>query len=385
MTVEQQLYDIAAGINDQINCSGFNDEELQKLANKHRVLAPLLAMREGIRQGYLTEERKKHLYQLLDFFEGEQIDYLMLKGIVASKYYPKHLIRQMSDIDILIKDINHFWKAAAYLLEAGFEYEYIPMICSVKGTYYCVAAFEKILTDGKQLSIEFNVGGFLFSEYFWLNEEELWTSKSTFLIDDRIIYVPNDSYNYFILICEAGGNERFRIRDAVDYHFFSKAEIDQNKINGLLQKYEIKHDEKDLRTLNNLLRHKQPVLKQFKQNRLRTRRFRQLLPALIKRKISIRKSVLQYFWLKSNGALQGEKFVNLCSKIGGMLEKIGAFDRGMMNHLIPLNETKGEMTIYKKGKNRYMVTPAGTFVINHFCFLEKHMEKDAENLIKVDA
>lgn len=368
--IENELYDLSTGKKKSVNNWLGSKEDLQKLANEHRVLSPLNETIYSEKKFFLTAEKKEFLKIVLTYFHQEQIDYLLIKGIVSSKYYPSTIIRQISDIDMLIKDINHFWKAALYLIENGFDYEYVPMISKINEKYYCVAAFEKIMPNKEKVNIELNVGGFLFSEYFWLDEKELWNEKSVMKLDQTEIFIPNDFYNFLILICEAGGNEHFRIRDAVDYKFFSEMKVDTVKLEKLLKKYEIVNDYKKLKDLTRFFENGESVKTLLKKNRLRSRWFNQLIPSIFKRKISFSQSLLQFLWLKGNQKMMKNQFVTIFSKIGTFLENINAFEYGMMNHLIPISEKSGPMQVRKKGNRRYMISPVGTFLLSNFCIME---------------
>lgn len=68
-----------------------------------------------------SEQQLYELRTLVEDFEKEKIDYVLLKGAVQKKLYPKPEMRPMGDIDIMIKQDSQGEKVAEIMKRHGFD------------------------------------------------------------------------------------------------------------------------------------------------------------------------------------------------------------------------------------------------------------------------
>ena len=145
-----------AGINENID-----ENKLYKLARKHLMSnflynwsvknAKSAEIKNAIKTDYITQIFKDtneniELKKILDEFEKENIQTVIVKGAVMKDIYPENYMRQMCDIDILVHE-SDFKKATKIMENLKFSkfYNHEKHLIFTKGQYITVEMHRKLI------------------------------------------------------------------------------------------------------------------------------------------------------------------------------------------------------------------------------------------------
>lgn len=247
----------------------------------------------------------------------------------------------------------------------------MPMFGTQKSNIYGVCKLSKNLGNNIISFFEINIKGFRASTTLWIDYEEIALNSETLLYKSVKIPVPNDNYNFLILIAEAGGNKKFRIRDFIDFNFIKKnGMIDHNFINKKLEEYHLLNDYKDILNIHKSLEKSDENLK------LKSRKIKRFIfhdtVNLLESKQKIKS--FYYYFVKMIGDIFIEK--NHILKTLKNIEKYSLnlenkFNSEGVVYLIPLNdEFHGKWMWYKFNEYYVVRTPIGMFLASLFVIFE---------------
>lgn len=340
---------------------------------------------DWIYRSSLRQRQFNELKKIIQTFNEHNVEYLWIKGLAMRKYYPEDIPRQSVDYDMLIKDLDVFWKSAQLLFNLGYRFDSFPIFTWDKHIYGLVK-FRKEIDSETNILIEMNIGGFLISERTWLIDRDLWNRSSCISYNGVDLRVPNDEMNMLILIAEAGGNFNNRIRDAVDFKFLcEKRNINWTSILEKVQKTFLNKDFVCLKNSWNYLEKttfentKKGLLSLLKW-RLRRDLFH-LLPNIFKKDKFILRLFFHYIKLIGEYFLKKDKFLTLIKKIDLVMSPRQNFNLGGPTNFIPLETSitgtwKWE---YVEGLN-LIRTPIGVFLASNFCI---HEDEEIEMAIEL--
>lgn len=360
-------------------------EIIYKNAVEHRLLDSLVSIQpyfflNEISTSFKKEKKRKRRY-FLDFVDSlnqEKVDYLCLKGLAMRKYYPKSIDRQSNDFDILLKDLNEYWKVHEILLKKGYLLEKYPYF--TKYIHYCgVATYRKIIGFGLTIEIEVNIGGFPLSECTWLVEPLLWSTKQTILLDKVHVQIPSNEFNIIILTAEVGSNGKKRIRDAVDLYYLMKSVYDTCFINDYLKKLKLKKPQKVVAKMlsqleKNTFKNSRSGLLNEIYYRWRTDFFH-IIPIYSSNKVLIR-LVSHYLRLILIYLVQKDILLNQIMYFDKVFSPTKYIKLGLPVYFIQIDKERNDTFRWiTKDSNSIVKTPIGTFMASSLCL---HNEEDFE-------
>lgn len=131
---------------------------------------------------YVSEQQLYYIKKIESMFESNNIDYMLLKGSILKKLYPKPEIRRMGDIDILIKE-EQYQEIAEIMEKLGFVFEYESNHELVWKKDSIMIELHKILVPSynKDLHKYFGNG--------WKRAVKAGKNSYTFSEDDMLIYL----------------------------------------------------------------------------------------------------------------------------------------------------------------------------------------------------
>ena len=168
-------------ISEEKLSNDLDQEEISKLALKHKLVAPILKANPDLRinsldwGGYEQEqdEKEKELCRLITELNEKEVPYLLIKGPVMRRYYPKSLPRTNGDYDFIIRSISDYWIMADILSRLGFNYCVYPCFTDYHGKLMGHAKYSKTTETGVYVEVEVNIGGFITSELTWIDYDFL--------------------------------------------------------------------------------------------------------------------------------------------------------------------------------------------------------------------
>ncbi|MCR6110848.1 nucleotidyltransferase family protein [Bacillus sp. A301a_S52] len=369
---------------DEIKEKEEDESFIYKYALKHRLLDSLVSINpmffnNNTSKLIRSEKAKKErcFLDVMNSFNQASINYICLKGLAMKKYYPKNLDRQSNDYDLLVKELNDFWKAHVILLKKGYTLENYPYATNNTGNICGVASYRKI-TSSFMVDIEINIGGFPLSECTWLVEPLLWSTNQTLVINEEIIHIPSDEFNMIILIAEVGTNGKKRIRDAVDFYYLSQSGYDTQFVDDFLKKLKLKKAEKVL--INMLVQLEQNTFKNSKTGLINELYYRfrtdlyHIIPTYRSSNI-IARIVNHYVRLVLITLVQKDFLLNQLIYFNKFVHPTLYLKLGLPVYLIQLDMNKHAFQLLTKGSVLIVKTPIGTFMASSLCL---NREEDFE-------
>lgn len=386
-SVENLLYkNIVEGLEwKSVNQSDW--EKIVSLANRHKLISPLLKNNPQKKVGSLSWEeinqrqiiKNRAFAQISSIFSEHDIDYLLIKGPVLSKYYPESISRSYGDFDIVVKSIEEFWRASEILFNMKFQYSDIPFFTKYDNEICGVAKFSKIISGDIELKIEINIAGFIISEVCWMSKSFLWSDRQFMNFHGTSVPIPSDKNNFIILVAEAGGNPFVRLRDVLDYKFLKKAVHDFQNVHKDLQRFYLQKDFQMLRNIYTRLEKGRKGMGGGMQ-KLRTRMRRDIyhvLPNLFRSPGWVKKVLLHYAILFGVSLVKKEKGLHLVKRLDTWLDTKHSFNSGLNIYLIPISETlKGKWEWKRLQGFDFIQTPIGLYLASNYClYYEDELEQ----------
>jgi len=195
-------------------------QRLAQLAEDQEVLLPLsekfLAAPEHTPD--VTERvelrRRNHaravdqLAQVDKTLRAAEVPFLMIKGFGYERLQPAGYQRQMDDLDLVLPTAADGWRAAAALLDLG--YQFLTTTIARRSWGWAVAI---VLQDENERDVELNCAGLIFHSYSVLGwDDQLWADQETV----REVGVPGKRWAAAILIAEMVDRPQLRLRDRLD-------------------------------------------------------------------------------------------------------------------------------------------------------------------------
>lgn len=189
--------------------SGINWDEIYKLANIHSLVAIIFSAINDLPRDCRPPEEiynkmKKRFFlqiqrntsienyakKLIEVFNQEKIDHIIMKGYILKNYYPSPEYRSMSDVDILIKDKDRD-KSHHIMQRLGYKnntkgvtvWDYVKNVSFIE---IHTVLFNKEFKDDVD-----------FKEYF----SNVWQNTKKF--DSEYSYMLNEQYNLIYLLVHA--------------------------------------------------------------------------------------------------------------------------------------------------------------------------------------
>lgn len=75
--------------------------------------------------------------------EAQNVEYILIKGMVLNQYYTPSIPRQTNDFDFIIKEPQQYFDVATYLLRRGYDYVYFPVFSQYQNTVVGISKFKK--------------------------------------------------------------------------------------------------------------------------------------------------------------------------------------------------------------------------------------------------
>lgn len=370
-----------------------NIDELTKAAKIHKLRDPFMMWDrnitiKGVNWTKKQDQEKKKLSEfnkIVSEFNNNKIPFLTLKGLAMNKYYPKDLPRQSYDYDFLVKDVNTFWECANILNNMGYEYHSIPVL-TFDQQHLGMIKFLKQIDSETVINIEINVGGFLISEITWFKDNDLWENICELEYKEIKIPIPSNEINIVILVGEAGGNEMFRIRDAIDFKYLTNyKDIDWDYTLGKINEMSLYKDFMSLEKIYRLLEASKfnktkKGLMNFLKWRFR-REFFHIIPHSIKKKGYLKRLFYHYIKLIGEFFINKDKCLMAVKKLEFIMPPNKRFHSGVLTHFIPLvSNIRGNWEWRKVKKFDLVRTPIGVFLVSNFCL---HEEKEIEEATEI--
>lgn len=140
---------VCASKNEKVNTEYIEDvslDDIYTIASFHKVAALIgyalsnsqithkkfteTIARSMKRQALFEIERKK----IIDFLKSNDIPFMLLKGVIIEKYYPKTYLREMTDNDIFF-DYHYLNKVTDYFIKNGYTQYNTDEIAVLQGCY----------------------------------------------------------------------------------------------------------------------------------------------------------------------------------------------------------------------------------------------------------
>ncbi len=195
-------------------------ERLAVLAEDQEVLLPLAdrflaAPRHSQTVTERVELRRRNharavdqLAQVDHALRAAGVPFLMIKGFGYERLQPAGYQRQMDDLDLVLPTTADGWRAAAALLELG--YQFLTTTIARRPWGWAVAI---VLQDEHERDVELNCAGLIFHSYSVLGwDDQLWADQEKV----REVGVPGRRWAAAILIAEMVDRPRLRLRDRLD-------------------------------------------------------------------------------------------------------------------------------------------------------------------------
>lgn len=221
-------------------------EELKKIANDNKMLVPILQLEEsmGLHNEFSERVRIRAAQDAL-FAEVAQllnengVTYIHIKGNAMKNLYPENCFRQMGDYDMVVPNIDEFWRLITLVETLGFDYQNAPSIGEFNGEVVGVGGFYKKIDETCMLELEVSVGSFTMGFTSWLSGD-FWGEARTTDVNGVPVPIPSAEDMILILIGESVGNTIFRLRDAVDLHLQLQApNLDFAKLHERLKRHHL--------------------------------------------------------------------------------------------------------------------------------------------------
>ncbi|WP_339262452.1 nucleotidyltransferase family protein [Lysinibacillus sp. FSL K6-3209] len=333
---------------------------------------------------YLIKKRElrlKEIKNVIRVLNKQERKFIIIKGISIQKYYPNNIKRQFHDLDIVVKEFDEFCDILKILLELGYKYKFTPAICQRENEIFGVVEVYKELNDNIKNFIELNCGGFPVSYYSWLNFKHLWEQKQHYSFEGLNFYMPSDTMNLLILVAEAGGNHKLRVRDFIDYRYLLNTNIDWNLFRYHIKRLHLKKDYKDLKTLylklesfNN--KSKIRNLSSWERKRNIYRFFYHDMIHVIKHP---RRLKLIFFILLESIAdslLENDKIIDFFLKSQRVFKPRIKFESGGIINTVYLNSLlKVEFEVWEENNYLLIGTPLGVFLGTIFGIYEDELDE----------
>lgn len=226
------LYKLARNINYPVDFEFQKNIVEMKL---NRIFVPItyyinqLINKDGINLeiNHYNSIKLNELKNVLNLFKQNDIPFVNIKGIAMQKYYPKDLLRQSNDFDVLIKSYDDLWKCHRILTELGFKIELNPLISSNRSVASGIFTYVKSIRKDLVIEIELNIGDYCIYSSYWLDSAYIWDNCIKFNYDEFDFFIPNDDLNMNIFLIETiSRNNNIFIRDLIDFHFLKKPHLE---------------------------------------------------------------------------------------------------------------------------------------------------------------
>ncbi len=370
-------------ISEEKLSNDLDQEEISKLALKHKLVAPILKANPDLRinsldwGGYEQEqdEKEKELCRLITELNEKEVPYLLIKGPVMRRYYPKSLPRTNGDYDFIIRSISDYWIMADILSRLGFNYCVYPCFTDYHGKLMGHAKYSKTTETGVYVEVEVNIGGFITSELTWIDYDFLQKSNQVMEIKGTKVKIPSDTVNLIILIAESLGNRYLRIRDIIDFKFM--------KFIAELKEEEIEKQLKDLSLYRYFLYLKKKLHAFESHSTIKTREgiihnimnsvrrdFFHSFP-LARRSSKSVKRIVYYYLMRIGETMAGkERFLQLVKKTEDWFDMKKMFNYGIIFNFIPLEvEVTGDWKWINIDGFDIIRTPLGVFLASSYCIV----------------
>lgn len=329
----------------------------------------------------IKDQHLKEIKILIKEFENYNVNYLLIKGIAMTQYYPDGVPRQNHDYDFILKDISDFWVCHNILKELGYQEGINPVLTTFRGGIKGIVKYNKKIDANLSLELEFNIAGFIISEVTWFDDSSIWEHTHRITYKDLEFNVPNASTSLIILIAEMCDRKEFLIRDMMDFHFLTNnSKLDWKYIDMALSDRYLNEILIKMK-INQQLMMDQFVYKKIKNNKLYME-FKHILPFIFNSKNKIKK--IHFRYLKYIGDILSSKgkMLRLVRQFDNIMSPKSRFDNGITTHFILMNNKfKGDLKWLKYKKYWLLITPIGTYWASNFAILEEEEEEDIKEYL----
>lgn len=220
-------------------------EAVKPIADENKMMVPILQLEEsmGLHEEYTERMRTRTLQDeaftdVVKALSENGIRFIYIKGNAVKTLYPEGCPRQMGDYDLVVPDLDEFWKLISLVMELGFDYQMTPSFGILNDEVVGVGGFFKQL-DNCMIELEVSVGSFVMGEVSWLSGD-FWGESRLIDINGVDVPVPSPEDMILILTGESVGNKLIRLRDAVDLHLLlAQPELDYHKLHARLKRHHL--------------------------------------------------------------------------------------------------------------------------------------------------
>ena len=259
MKETKALFEIIKSFLENKECSfseEVDEEKLYNLAKKNEVSNFLInwantkCKSENIKNKIINDydaqilrdtNENIELDKILNEFEEENINTIVIKGAIMKYIYPQNYMRQMCDIDIMVQE-NNFKKASEIMTNCGYEkfYNHEKELIFTKKPFGIVELHRKLMSSTDT--------GYQYFENVWERGINYKTYKNIYKLslEDTYIYC----ILHLLIHLKFTGIE---IRDILDIYLYNekyKNEIDYNKVNDILGEYDVVEFEKNIKNIS---------------------------------------------------------------------------------------------------------------------------------------
>lgn len=376
--------------NKVIENSVFIDGEstlLEKEIIQNRLIEPILSCHPNLRinnESFQKREikmkvKKNELKMIIKEIDKENIEYLALKGLAMSKYYPKNILRQSNDFDLILKTPQDFWKLHRILDKKEYEFSYLPMFSENHNSFLGLLKYEKVLENNIKIRIEVNISQFIIAEGVWY-EKDLWEQSQHINFNDISLKIPSDENNLIMLILESSGRNEIFVRDFIDYYFIMQVtSINLENIEKKLDNVFLKNVLCKFITYYNEFNFEEVKRKNSKI----AREIGIIFPNLLKEK-SIKKVYHRYLKFIGDNLIENDILFGIVEKIDANASTLIRYKKGLFCHFYHIDKEKTDQLKWMKfDKYHLLITPIGTFIATNFAFIKEDDEFRIKEFLKL--
>ncbi|MGE7983659.1 nucleotidyltransferase family protein [Solibacillus sp. NPDC093137] len=360
---------------------------LEKEIIQNRLIDPILSCHPNLtinNESFQQREqkmkvKKKELKIIIKEIDEENIDYLALKGLAMSKYYPKNILRQSNDFDLILKTPQDFWKLHRLFDKKGYEFTYLPMFSENHNSFLGLLKYEKVLENNIKIRIEVNISHFIVAEGVWY-VKDLWEQSQFINFNGISLKIPSDENNLIMLILESSGRDEMFVRDFIDYYFIMQAtSINFKNIEKKLNNVFLKSVFSKFIAYSNEFNFK----KVKRKNSKIARELGIILPNLLKEK-SMKKVYHRYLKFLGDNLIEKDILFGIVEKIDANVSTLTRFKQGLFCHFYLIDGEKiGQLKWVKFEKYYLLITPIGAFIATNFAFIEEDDEFKIKEFLRM--
>lgn len=216
---------------------------------------PIQRLAQAVRS-YSEDIGERTVARIAKALHEESVEYVIFKGLAVGRRYPKHMLRDSSDVDVLVRDTDAAWRAVAQLEGTGASFEFLDLFAPIAGDTVGTL-LGRLMGCAIDLHIRYPqaFGGTTLRADWWRHTEV------TALPDSTLVRTLDPELSVILLAAHVQGDGRMRMRDINDLAVLLDApnldlerlrhRIDENALNAafeaLIRRLVATYPDEDLR------------------------------------------------------------------------------------------------------------------------------------------